>query len=340
MTQADLSELLAQTILFLQESADFQLPPVRDVLHLVRHQVIRLYRRVTRARGRYVVALVGLSNVGKSTLLNSLLGCDLAPRRNGPCTPVPIEFAAGVHGQVTVLVEEDFRPHRRCFAAMDDLRLFLETLISGAPLSDNRPVSRVVVELGHPLLQQGLVLADTPGFGAAESESSDGPHEQRVKAYLRNEVSQVFWVVRGYQGIGHRERVVYDQLFAELCDDVIVTGGEDWDASDRVRFQGRYRALFQERLPTFHFVGRSRSDEVGVVADRIRSLQPPEARIAQSVTALKQLARDLSEWISGHHSMPALDSGIWRPDSWARLCRAPACDGLRDELLALWRTSK
>ena len=95
MTGTDLEQLIAESLMFVQESETFCKAPFRDVLRQVRGHLARIHRRVKRARERYVVAIVGLSNVGKSTLINALLGQELAPRRNGPCTSCPVEFAAG-----------------------------------------------------------------------------------------------------------------------------------------------------------------------------------------------------------------------------------------------------
>ena len=92
------------------------------------------------------------------------------------------------------------------------------------PVTDpSRQCTRVVVELDHELLSHGLVLADTPGFGAAQLGEHTDSHEQAVLAYLQETVSQVFWVVLGEQGIGQREREFYDRFLRDLCDDIIVT---------------------------------------------------------------------------------------------------------------------
>ena len=104
-----------------------------------------------------------------------------------------------------------------------------------------------------PLLLGGLVLADTPGFGAAQVGQAQGSHDLVVRQYLQDDVSQVFWIVLAEQGIGRREKLFYDESFAELCDDVVVTGCEDWSTKDRDRFRRRFSDCFQRRLPVFHF---------------------------------------------------------------------------------------
>jgi ABC-type Mn2+/Zn2+ transport system ATPase subunit len=48
-----------------------------------------IHGRMEAGRKRYVIAVVGRSKNGKSTLINALLGQELAPRQNTVCTAVP-----------------------------------------------------------------------------------------------------------------------------------------------------------------------------------------------------------------------------------------------------------
>jgi GTP-binding protein EngB required for normal cell division len=292
---------------------------------------------VQRVRERYVVAIVGLSNVGKSTLINALLGQELAPRRNGPCTSSPVEFAAGTNRRISAYLPEDFRPHVQTAASNEELRQVLNEHVDRPVADPSRQCTRVVVELDHELLSHGLVLADTPGFGAAQLGEHTDSHEQAVLAYLQESVSQVFWVVLGEQGIGQREREFYDRFLRDLCDDIIVTRADDWDDRDRQRFRRRYHPVLAHPAPAFHFVGQATESLVEPVAERIRALQSMAGRLAASRTAFLDLAEQLADWLREHrvHARSHVDLP-WRPDSWTRLGRAPACAGLRDHILQLW----
>ena len=342
MTGDDLEQLEAHLVLFLQESADYHRDSsdaaLRDVLHQAAGHIARIYRRIQRSSGRYVVAVVGLSNVGKSTLINSLFGVDLAPRRNGPCTACPVEFTSGESFRVTARYADDFRPREQQADGPEAVQKLLTELVDASHLVEGQSCQRVLVELDHPLLANGLVLADTPGFGAAQVETDTNSHEKSVRQYLSQNVSLVFWVVLAEQGIGQRERAFYDELLTELCDDVIVTGGEDWDPRSRERFAKRYRPVFARNVPQFHFVGTTGETAIASLADRIRALQSPADRLKVSSQALLELAQQLGRWLKEHFAKTAnRNPVVWRPDSWARLAADRSAISLRDQILSLWR---
>lgn len=95
------------------------------------------------------------------------------------------------------------------------------------------------IQVTSPTLPPGMVLADTPGFGAAEDSGEPGSHENALKAYLVDQVSQVFWVVLAEQFIGRREVGFYEKFLMEKCNDIVVTGSEDLNTNDKARFRQR-----------------------------------------------------------------------------------------------------
>ena len=299
----------------------------------VRLALAEMRRRTKAASKRYVVAVVGLSNVGKSTLLNALFGLDLAPRRNGPCTAAPIEFVYGENFQVAVNYFDSIRkPVWEC-PNVENVHARLEALASGGGAEQSRAIQRVVVHAPLPLLKNGLVIADTPGFGAAQVEGAEGSHEESVKKYLQSSVSQVFWVVLGEQGILKGEKDFHDKFFGQLCDDVIVTGCDDWEQRDKERFRQRFSQAFESRMPMFHFasgkLGRharqtgslEELEQAGIPAieERIKSLSDTAGRMQGVENALLELAKDLLNW----HADFCTENdtrrvSFWRPDSFDR----------------------
>jgi GTPase SAR1 family protein len=125
---------------------------------------------VTRARAimttaPYRVAVVGPQRVGKSTLVNALIGRDISPVADYPTTAVPIEFRPGpvpravVHHrdgrtQSVPATSDALRP----FAAQKDDEVRADT------------ITRVEVEVVSDELARGLVLLDTPGLGDASED--------------------------------------------------------------------------------------------------------------------------------------------------------------------------
>ncbi|MGE4102054.1 MAG: dynamin family protein [Pirellulales bacterium] len=298
------------------------------------------------AARRYVVAVVGLTNVGKSTLLNALLGSDLAPRRNGPCTAAPIEFVRGSELRVTAHYRQ--AAGRRAIVCSDTTMLHAQLAAWADERGDvARSIRKVVVELPTDLLAGGLVVADTPGFGAAQTGEDAGRHDAAVQQYLQQDVSQVFWIVLAEQGIGKREMQFHDRFFAEICDDVVVTGCEDWGDRDRERFRQRFLAQFYQRIPAFHFVSgleglRSRQTEdaagfeaagIPLLEARIRQLADPRGRLTSLADAIGQLVEDMGAWfVEFRDDRGEALQTWWRPDSWLRWSSAAGQDASRQSL--------
>lgn len=341
--------LVDELLMLIHETAEYQAhPAARAVLGEARRVVLNIRRRLHGGQHRYVVALVGLTNVGKSTLTNALLGEDLAPRRNGPCTAAPIEFMHGPEPRLTVLYHEQLhRPSWNC-PRVEDIHRRLQELATDGGSDAGITIRKILVQVPHPLLASGIVIADTPGFGAAQAGVAAGSHEEALRGYLHAEVAQVFWVVLAEQGIGRREQQFHRQFLAEVCDDVLVTGSEDWDERDRARFRQRFAHELGQRLPRFHFVSglqglRARRagdpaglERAGVTAleSRLAELADPAGRQAAQIANLLQLAGDLADWrreFRDERQRPP--RRFWRPDSWTRWAVFLPEDGLKRQLI-------
>lgn len=343
-----LTRIVDELYLLFDESSQYQLAPeVRDVLQLAAQTIQKLRRRLQVSGRRFTVAVVGMTNVGKSTLLNALLGSELAPRRNGPCTAAPIEFEYGPEWKLTAYRQRSFERRSWRVESTGELHQRLSSLADDATNEASVSIRRVVVELPHPLLQGDLVLADTPGFGAAQLGNAAGSHENALRQYLSQEISQVLWVVLADQGIGKREIAFHNDWFAEVCDDVIVTGSEDWDSSDQQRYRRRFASQFGRRIPSFHFVAglqglhaRQRQDQaalesagIPVIEARIRELASQSGREAMVAAQLLQLAEDVGYWLDAYRDQRDRRlSAWWRPDSWDRWQAVAANSALGTQL--------
>lgn len=347
-THASLVRVVDELYLLLTESAEFhEHPEVKRILGIAAQTVQSIRLRLERSRKRYVVAVVGLTNVGKSTLLNALLGDELAPRRNGPCTSAPIEFVYGQALSLTAHFRDRLERSTVKPESVEKLHLTLASLADEALGQRGLAVKRVVIEFPAPLLRGDLVITDTPGFGAAQMGDSDGAHERAVKDYLAREVSQVFWVVLAEQGIGKREIEFHNEWFSPICDDLVVTGSEDWSEVDRVRYRRRFSGRFSGRAPRFHFVSglqglkaRKSHDSqeleaagIPLLEDRIRRLSSLEGRRAALLSWLEQLTDDLTNYLAEFEDERGRrQRHWWRPDSWDRWRIACQQDALAKSL--------
>jgi GTP-binding protein EngB required for normal cell division len=346
--------LLDELILLFQETADYstQDGEVQRMLARANHPLMRLRRRLLDAKNGCVLAVVGRTNVGKSTLLNALLGEEVAPQGNYPCTAVPVEYRFGDIRSITQHIQDDFKRLCESFERPADLAAHLAKLVDERHVARGKtPLEKVVVTLPLALLQEGLVLVDTPGFGAAQVEDASGTHQLALQNYLSSHASQVFWVVRADVMPGSREFAFYTSHLMNVCDDIIVTNAEDFALPDQRRWRERVEGHFAAQ-PRFHFVsGRDglaarKADDVdkleaaGIIAleNRIRGLSTVEGRSLETMAAVDELVRDLCRWLREHSQAKKATAFSWRPDSMWRFqaaaargkWAAPALSGLYD----------
>ncbi len=108
---------------------------------------------------RFEIAVFGRVSSGKSSLLNHLLDTDVLPVGVNPITAVPTRLIYGAQAHLTVTLSN--REVRHC--PINELADYAsEEKNPGNELG----VTKLVVALPSPRLQNGLVLVDTPGLGA------------------------------------------------------------------------------------------------------------------------------------------------------------------------------
>lgn len=349
---APLTRLVEEMMLLIQETADFHRErheAVAAALDGVVRSLMRIRSRLLQVSGRYVVAFVGAANVGKSTLLNAILGCDVAPRRNGPCTAAPIEFERGDQLGVTVHLHRQIaKPWWPC-ENVDDLQRRLTALADDQGDEASRAISKVVVQVPSEALRDDLVIADTPGFGAAQLGDADGAHESSLCEYLKTSVCQVFAVVLAEQGIAQRENAFFQRYLGHACDDVVVTGSEDWNADERRRFRKRFLMDIGGQAPRMHFVSGLAGSQARASGDaaaletagivqlerHLASLAEPKGRLQSLAQRVQQIADDLGDWLADQRDDKGRALNVrWPRASWLRWIAAPPGGPFKRELIA------
>lgn len=111
------------------------------------------------------VAIAGKVKAGKSTLLNSLVGEELAPTDAGECTNVVTWYRNGPTYRVTIDIDDGTRRHVPFHR--DDGALELE--LGDVPVERLR---RIVVEWPSARLAT-MTLIDTPGLDSVNADLSD-----------------------------------------------------------------------------------------------------------------------------------------------------------------------
>lgn len=261
---------------------------------------------------RYKVAFVGLTNAGKSTLLNGLFAEDIVPKYNGACTSSPVEFVGGQHYSFSVEYRDTSRRISEQVAGPDELRQKLTNFATAQGQSSISTIKLVTVTIPCPLVSKDLVVVDTPGFGAAQSTRKEGDHEDNLLDYLP-ESQQIFWVV-GAQGgkiaLEAKEVDFFRQHLKDSCDDIVVTGSDCLSADQRRQFQKFNQEKLGLQFLAFHFVsgkqafkGKRDGDAqlvklsgIDALEGRLQSMAHRNQRAHQLKQDLVQLLSDLGYW--------------------------------------------
>ena len=112
------------------------------------------------------IALFGRSNAGKSSLLNFVLAQSVLPVGPTPVTAVPVRVVHGLRRQGRVSLA-DAAPQ---ILSLDRIAEFANETQNPANV---RHVTRLEIQLPMPLLERGVCLVDSPGYGALASAPDD-----------------------------------------------------------------------------------------------------------------------------------------------------------------------
>jgi Dynamin family len=134
------------------------------------------------------VALAGMVKAGKSTLLNAVIGDEIAPTDAGECTRVVTWYRYGATPRVTLVPvagEPRSLPVRR-----EGGRLALS--LGTTPPED---VARLVVQWPAPALRQ-VTLIDTPGIGSLSAEVSERSTRFLLPEDVPSEADAIVYLLR------------------------------------------------------------------------------------------------------------------------------------------------
>ncbi|MCL2690359.1 MAG: dynamin family protein [Chitinispirillia bacterium] len=127
----------------------------------------QLFELKTRlSKGRLHFAVLGQFNRGKSTFINALLGMKTLPTSVLPLTSVPtiIEYGTKQSCKIRFLNGKEDLIVNECAQRIENT---LRQFVAEESNPQNRfGVKDAVVTCGSPLLSNGTVLIDTPGFGS------------------------------------------------------------------------------------------------------------------------------------------------------------------------------
>ncbi|MFJ4771330.1 dynamin family protein [Streptomyces uncialis] len=140
-------------------------------------------------------AVVGEVSVGKSTLVNALVGQDVLPAATEALSAVTVELRHGPRTRATVGLHDGTDAVTRELTEREQLLVYLTTRGEKQVTIRHGRDTQVlwaVVALPSPLLKEGLRLTDTPGVGGL-----DPAHRRQTLAALSNTDAVLFVILPG-----------------------------------------------------------------------------------------------------------------------------------------------
>ncbi|MGW3996023.1 dynamin family protein [Amycolatopsis sp. NPDC004772] len=148
------------------------------------------------------VAVVGEISVGKSTLINALVGAPILPTGEEPLSSVPVVLSHGRYTAATVHLVYGGQPHVHRLGGADDIATHLTTRGERVLREKYGRDARVLgaeVTAESELLASGVQLIDTPGVGGL-----DPAHRRRTVATLED-VDAVLFTIKPDRPINENE---------------------------------------------------------------------------------------------------------------------------------------
>ncbi len=124
------------------------------------------------SRGTLHLAVMGMFKRGKSSFINSLLGMDLLPTSVVPVTSIPTTITYGESIKCIIRYfnkKQDLCVQESVQAVQDCL---VEHVAEERNPLNRRCVDEVIVECPQPLLKNGTMFVDTPGFGSTYTHNT------------------------------------------------------------------------------------------------------------------------------------------------------------------------
>ncbi|HQB28290.1 MAG TPA: dynamin family protein [Paludibacter sp.] len=276
----------------------------------------------------YVLSLVGLTNVGKSTLAEALLGFPVAPHKNGPATSIPVEYIYDQHWRMEVLTRH-FEPEEIEFENAESLAQALKKRVVGIDAATAHSIAWVTVRGPMNLLKGGLTLADTPGFGSIQKDD-DNIHQHKLEEFITARVHRVYFCVAAgdNSSISDDEKNFYNKI-NHLCNHIVVT---KWESDENATQE--YVDKFQPLFPgaKFIFVNAKnalkgkKSDLDVIKKSNIKTLQSIITHYRTPEGRRRMVLKDLSNlWKNFHRHLVTvygLSEIPWRQDSLRRFYSA------------------
>ena len=146
---------------------------------------LRSTQQALEMQGSPVLAFCGMTNVGKSTLLNAIFGVRIAPVSNGDWSARPVVYQYSKEQRIISADQNHLQT--LSFNTEEELKDALVRLSTMDDPEKSVGKKHLVVQLDSPILQNGLIICDMPGFLATTGEADtveQGTHDIDIRNFL------------------------------------------------------------------------------------------------------------------------------------------------------------
>lgn len=175
-----------------------------------------LHKSILHAKGAdMIVPVLGMQGMGKSTLINALLGEDILPNDVDETTCVPVEVKYGEEECALVHFYDNERVVR--VNSKEELGLYVDNNYNRA---NEKHVANIELYRKTAILRNGLVIVDLPGVGSLTKEN-----EKTTRRYVENLCSAIF-VIPTVPTIRSMEALFIKSLWSQFSKAIFVQN--DW----------------------------------------------------------------------------------------------------------------
>lgn len=171
-----------------------------------------------------IVPVLGSQGMGKSTLINAILGENILPNDADETTCVPVEIRYGIKRKAVVYFQNGEK--QEIELTCDSLRVFVDNNENDG---NEKCVSHIALELPNKLLENGLVIVDLPGVGSLTQNN-----QETTMRYIKQLCTAIF-VIPTVPTIRRTEEVFIRGAWSSFSSAIFVQNRWDDETDNEVK---------------------------------------------------------------------------------------------------------
>lgn len=179
-----------------------------------------------------IVPVLGSQGMGKSTLINAILGENILPNDADETTCVPVEIRYGANRNAEVFFQN--KPSKRISLSCESLREFVD---NNENEGNEKCVSHIAIEIPNKLLEKGIVIVDLPGVGSLTQNN-----QETTMRYIKKLCTAIF-VIPTVPTIRRTEEVFIRGAWSSFSSAIFVQNRWDDEGDNEVKESVEYNKL-------------------------------------------------------------------------------------------------